>query len=222
MSHPASVPQRRSYSQFCGLARALDVLGERWTLLIVRELLTGPKRFGDLADGLPGIGPNLLSARLKTLEATGAVAKRKLPPPAGSMVYELTERGRNLEPALLELMRWGVELLEERRPEDTFQARWLVTSLKAVFDPERAGDLDATCELHVEGEVVSVHVHDGGLDVEVGPTRRPDVTAHADPPTLVALGQRRTTLLAAVAAGDVAVTGDLEVAARLGEALSAG
>src|SRR3712207_6674695 len=97
----------RSYDQFCALAKALDVLGERWTLLVVRELLLGPKRYSDLLEGLPGIGTNLLATRLKTLEANGLVARRRLPAPAASTVYELTDRGRGLEPALYELMRWG-------------------------------------------------------------------------------------------------------------------
>src|SRR3712207_3261653 len=101
----------RSYDQFCGLAKALDVLGERWTLLVVRELLLGPKRYSDLLEGLPGIGTNLLAARLKALEASGLVGRRRLPPPAASNVYELTERGRALEPAIFELIRWGLDLL---------------------------------------------------------------------------------------------------------------
>src|SRR5690606_41307941 len=97
----------RSYRQFCALAFALDVVGERWTLLIVRELLAGPRRFTDLLDGLPGISPNLLSERLKRLEQQGLLVRRALPPPAASAVYDLTEYGHGLDPALLALGRWG-------------------------------------------------------------------------------------------------------------------
>ena len=104
---------RRSYDQYCGLARALDVLGERWTLLLVRELVMGPRRFRDLQEGLPGIGPNVLSARLKMLEAEGIAARRRLPPPGALTVYELTERGRGIEDAIVALTRWGRDRLGE-------------------------------------------------------------------------------------------------------------
>ena len=97
----------RSYGQFCGVAHALDLVGERWALLVVRELVLGPKRFTDLAAGLPGIGTNILTARLRELEQTGVVERRVLPPPAGSTVYELTPYGRELEPVLLALGRWA-------------------------------------------------------------------------------------------------------------------
>src|SRR5216117_1868167 len=99
---------RRSYNQFCPLARTLDIIGERWTLLIVRELAIGPRRFKDLIDDLPGIGTNLLAARLKELERHGILGRRTLPPPAGSKVYELTERGRSLFAALIPLAQWGL------------------------------------------------------------------------------------------------------------------
>ena len=101
----------KSYNQFCALAYALDVVGERWTLLIIRELLAGPRRFTDLIDGLPGVSTNLLTERLKSLEQRGLVRRRTLPPPAGSTVYELTCIGRGIEQAVLELGRWGSQFL---------------------------------------------------------------------------------------------------------------
>src|SRR5450631_891320 len=104
---------RRTYGQFCPVARALDLLGERWTLLIVRELLTGPQRYSDLRDGLPGMWSNLLAQRLRDLDAAGLVQRRELPPPAARLVYELTERGRALAPVVYELARWGLELLDD-------------------------------------------------------------------------------------------------------------
>src|SRR5215211_4757632 len=122
---------RRSYGQYCAMARALDVLGDRWTLLIVRELLTGPKRFKDLLEGLPGIGTNLLAGRLKDLAGAGVLRRTTLPPPAGSSVYELTERGRELEPVLMGLARWGLDLLGERAASGlnvafmAWTARWV-------------------------------------------------------------------------------------------------
>src|SRR5438270_8716701 len=109
---------KRSYDQYCAVARGLDVIGDRWTLLLVRDLLLGPKRYKDLLEGLPGIGTNLLAARLKELEAAGIVRRGVLPPPAGSSVYELTDKGQALEPAILALGRWGAQFLgvPTRRP----------------------------------------------------------------------------------------------------------
>jgi DNA-binding HxlR family transcriptional regulator len=104
---------RRTYGQFCPVARSLDLLGERWTLLIVRELLIGPQRYTDLRDRLPGMWSNLLAQRLRDLDEAGVVQRRELPPPAARLVYELTERGRALEPAVYELARWGLDLLDE-------------------------------------------------------------------------------------------------------------
>ena len=101
----------RSYNQYCGLAYALDIVGERWTILIIRELMAGPRRFKDLMDGLPGINTNLLSARLKTLQKQGVISRRILPPPAGSVVYELTALGQALETTLLELGKWGSQFV---------------------------------------------------------------------------------------------------------------
>ena len=110
--------EKRSYGQHCTVARALDAVGERWTLLLVRELSTGPKRFKDLLGGLPGIGTNLLAGRLKALEGEGIVRRATLPPPAGSNVYELTELGRGLEPVVVALSRWGARLLDAPREDD--------------------------------------------------------------------------------------------------------
>ena len=109
---------RRTYDQYCAVARALDVVGERWTLLLVRELLTGPKRFKDLLDGLSGIGTTLLTARLKDLEGKGILRRTILPPPAGSKVYELTDLGHSLEPVVMALSRWGLKLLDAPRREE--------------------------------------------------------------------------------------------------------
>src|SRR5215217_7201539 len=152
---------RRSYRQYCAMARALDVLGERWTLLIVRELLTGPKRFKDLLGGLPGIGTNLLAGRLKELEGEGLLRRTTLPPPAGSAVYELTGRGRDLEPVLMGLARWGVDLLGEPRPGEAFKPAWepdLIlrtdpdTFLALVSGRTEASDAIEAGRLDIEGD----------------------------------------------------------------------
>src|SRR5688572_22779601 len=124
---------RRTYRQYCGVASALDVVGERWTLLVVRELLLGPRRYTDLARGLPGIGEGLLAARLRDLEARGLVGRRKLFPPASSVVYELTEAGRELEPILDGLARWGARWLGTPTDADAIRPRWVMLAMKTRF-----------------------------------------------------------------------------------------
>ena len=124
---------KRSYNQYCGIARALDLIGERWALLVIRELVLGPKRFTDLRRGLPDIATNVLSQRLRELEQDGIVTRRQLPPPAASNVYELTEYGQELVPIMLALGRWGASTLGARLPEQTLEPEWLAVALKAVF-----------------------------------------------------------------------------------------
>src|SRR3954454_3993708 len=116
----------RTYGQYCSIARALDVVGDRWTLLIVRELLLkGPSRFTDLKNGLPGVAPNLLSTRLKELESAGLVGRAEAPPPVATALYDLTDDGRALEPVLRSLGLWGLRLMDAARAGDAFQAHWL-------------------------------------------------------------------------------------------------
>jgi DNA-binding HxlR family transcriptional regulator len=132
---------KRSYNQYCAVARALDIVGERWTLLVVRELLTGPKRFKDLLEGLPGIGTNLLAARLKDLEGYGVVHRTTLPPPAGSKVYELTELGSSLELVVAALGRWGLEFLGAPDQEDDLRPVWAVVAVRSAVKQEAARGL---------------------------------------------------------------------------------
>jgi DNA-binding HxlR family transcriptional regulator len=137
-------PSRRSYDQYCAMARALDVIGDRWTLLLVRDLLVGPKRYGDLLEGLPGIGTNLLAARLRELEAAGIVERRVLPPPAGSAVYELTEAGQALEPVAFALGRWGTRFLGSPRANDRLLPTPFFLGMRARFSPPPAAGRSAT------------------------------------------------------------------------------
>jgi DNA-binding HxlR family transcriptional regulator len=159
---------KRSYGQYCAVARALDLIGERWTLLLVRELLLGPRRYTDLLRGLPGIGTNLLADRLRELEAAGLVARRTLPPPASSSVYELTQLGEGLRATVLELGRWGGRLLGE--PAGEMRPGWYVVSMTATFRPDAAAGLDETYELRVDDDAFALHVHDGTVDI-VPPVR---------------------------------------------------
>src|SRR3954467_8366775 len=154
---------KRSYNDRCGIPRALDVVGERWALLVARELLLGPKRLHDLPPGLPSPGPDVLAQRLRDLEAAGILRRAKLPPPAGAQVYELTDRGRELEPVVLALGAWG-----SRAPFPSGDARLGVDSavlaLKTLFDAPSAGRIDEQLELRLDGDRFRAHVASGRLD----------------------------------------------------------
>lgn len=163
----------RSYRQFCALARTLDVVGERWTLLVLRELLLGPRRFRDLLDGLPRIGANLLTARLRHLEAEGLIAQEVLPPPAASRVYVLTDRGRALDEALVALARWGMDPIAPPRPDDRLDPAWYALALRAAFRPERAEHLSEDYEFRTDGVTFHLRVRDGRADARQGPTHAP-------------------------------------------------
>jgi DNA-binding HxlR family transcriptional regulator len=163
----------RSYRQFCALARALDVVGERWTLLILRELLLGPRRFRDLLDGLPQIGPNLLTARLRHLEAEGLIAQEVLPPPAASRVYVLTDRGRGLDESLVALARWGMDPIEPPRRDDRLNPTWYALALRAAFRPERAEHISEAYEFRTDGVTFHARVEEGNADVSQGPAHAP-------------------------------------------------
>jgi DNA-binding HxlR family transcriptional regulator len=171
----------RTYGDPCGIARALDVVGERWALLIVRELLLGPKRFTDLKAGLGAASPNVLSQRLRELEAGGIVQRRK----AGGARYELTDWGRELHPILLQLGRWGARSGD--RPKGALSVDALMIALEATFVPENAAKLRASYELKLGDERFSVDVDHGALAIARGSPRKPDAVIDTDPATLRAL-----------------------------------
>ena len=202
---------RRSYDQYCTVARALDVVGERWTLLLVRELLTGPKRFKDLLGGLPGIGTNLLTGRLKALEEEGILRRATLPPPAGSKVYELTELGRSLEPVIVELSRWGSRLLGTPRGEDDLRPAWAAVALRSVFDATAAppGSKE-TYEFRIDGEVFHVRVEGGGVEARQGPAADPDLVVAGTTEAFIAVAAGRMGPEEAVRAGSIRVEGSRE------------
>src|SRR2546428_9882818 len=158
----------RMFGQYCGLARALELVGERWALLVVRDLVLSPKRFTDLRRGLPRIPTNILSARLKELEDAGVVRRRVLPRPAAGVVYELTEYGQELQDVVLRLGLWGARSLREPRPEDIVTPDSLILALRATFRPEAAGDLRASYELRLGDIVVYARVDHGTLETREG------------------------------------------------------
>lgn len=208
----------RSYSEACSAAHALDLVGERWALLVVRELLLGPKRFTDLRAGLPHASPNVLSQRLRELEQAGVVRRRKLLPPAGSWVYELTEWGLELEPVLLHLARWGARSpLRDLAAGASVDA--LLLALRSGFDPEPSGNLRATYALHIGEHTVAVRVADGGLTVVRGDAPEPDAVIETDARTLASLITHRQRLDDALATDQLALTGDVNAVERLLDAL---
>lgn len=208
--------QRRSYGQYCSLAKALDLVGDRWTLLILRDLLAGPRRFKDMLKGLPGIGSNLLSSRLKFLEEQGLIAKTDLPAPVSSMGYVLQPRGRDLESALKALARWGVPLLLEKG-EDLWRPEWNVLALKARFQGHLARDFNATLLLEIDGYSHYLVVEDGSLSIHEGVPPKADVRVSTTGETFLALFHKGTISLAeAEQAGRVEVEGDRALLARIG------
>jgi DNA-binding HxlR family transcriptional regulator len=176
----------RTYGDACGVARALDVVGERWALLVVRELLLGPKRFTDLRVGLPHVSPDVLSQRLRELERAGVVRRDTLAPPAASRVYELTDRGRRLEPVVLELGRWG-----SQAPFPPGEARLgadsAMIALKTMFDPGKARDLTVSYELRLGDQRFHARVAEGRFEVTGGGADEPDAVIATDPGTLAAV-----------------------------------
>jgi DNA-binding HxlR family transcriptional regulator len=163
----------KHYDQYCPIAHALDLVGERWSLLIVRELLTGPKRYTDLAASLPRIGTNILSARLKELERCGIVSKRRLPPPTPAQVYELTPYGTALKAVVRQLALWGLRSIGPPAEDDELAPGWLQNALDVVFAP-MAGP--GSFEFRIGGEVASLV--DG--EAQPGPAEDPDVVLEAE------------------------------------------
>ena len=177
----------KRYDQYCPVCHALGLVGERWSLLIVRELLRGPKRYTDLVEGLPGIGTNILAARLRELEEGGILRKRRLPPPAASTVYELTEYGAELEEPLYALARWGARSLGPPGPEEEFYPDWGLNAFAALFDPEAARGATETYVVRIDGDVYTVRLDEGRLDVALGESEDADVDVKMDRKTFYGL-----------------------------------
>jgi DNA-binding HxlR family transcriptional regulator len=199
---------KRTYGQYCAVARGLDIIGDRWTLLIVRDLLLGPKRYTDLLSGQPGIGTNLLATRLQQMEAAGLVERATLPPPAGSAVYRLTGTGAALEPVLAAIGHWGGQFLDAPLPTDTLVPRAYFVAIRHTFRPELADGLTETYELHVGGNVFEVRIDGGQCTTREGAARDPDTVITLDAATLNALLLEGLAPREAIASRRVALTGD--------------
>jgi DNA-binding HxlR family transcriptional regulator len=191
----------RSYAQYCGLARALDVVGERWSLLVVRELLVGPARYGQLAAGLPGIASNLLADRLRRLEGAGVV-ERRLDPGRNGAVYALTPWGEGLREAVDALVRWSAPLMAPGPGEDAFDCRWLAVALRALLR-DRIASKPVTVGLEVDGTLLAVHLDTDGPSVDLGPERRPRTILQAGPDVVLGLAAGALSVDEAVARGSL-------------------
>lgn len=207
------MPTSRRYGDGCGIARALDVVGERWALLVVRELLLGPQRFSDLRRALPGASSNLLTDRLRELSGHGVVRRRKLARPAASWVYELTDRGRELEPILLALGAWGVQL-PPPPPPVTISATSILIFLRGAARPDPQAP-PAAYRLELDEQVWTVRMAAGEVRVEPGEPDRPDAGLRTDPATLNVMLAAPATLDEALHDGRAAVTGDRQALQRL-------
>lgn len=209
----------RSYGQFCGLAHALELVGERWALLVVRDLVAGPRRFTDLRRGLPRIPTNILAVRLKELEAGGVIQRRLLPRPAAGIVYELTDYGRGLEDILLRLGLWGARSLGEPCPEDVVTTCSMAMALRSTFHPDAAQDLRAAYELRMGEVVVHAQIADGALAVGEGSLPEADLVIETGPAIRAVLA-RELSSTEALESGAIELTGPPELFTRFVEMFS--
>jgi DNA-binding HxlR family transcriptional regulator len=208
-----TVATRRTYGDGCAIAHGLDLIGERWALLVVRELLLGPKRFTDLKKGLPNASPNVISERLRELERAGIVKREKLPPPASLRVYALTDWGRELDETVIALGRWAAR---SPSPSDApVGLDSIVLALKTLFDPGAAKGLRASYELRLGEDRFRIEVSDDQIEVTRGEPDQADATIDTDPDTLTAVLWRGRPLADAQRAGDLSIDGDQSAVERL-------
>ncbi|MDQ1742857.1 MAG: hypothetical protein QOE23_1196, partial [Pseudonocardiales bacterium] len=205
---------RRSFGQICGLSRALEIVGERWALLIIRDLMAGPRRFTDLRQGLPRIPTNVLSARLKELEQANVLQRRILPRPATAVVYELTDYGRELDDILMAFGRWGAQSMGPPAADDIYTAGALILAMRACYLGPNTGSQPypkpLNYELRISDVVIRVTVNDGEIEVGEGPQDDPDLvieTIHGFAPLILG----RVSAREAIANGSIRVTGDPEL-----------
>jgi DNA-binding HxlR family transcriptional regulator/putative sterol carrier protein len=211
---------RHLYQQYCALARALDVAGDRWTLLIVRDLALGARRFTDLIDGLPGVSRKLLTERLRALERDGIVARTELPPPAARQVYELTEDGHDLAIAMAPLIAWGARRLGERQAGESFRARWPAVGMAGLADREAAKGVKETYQYIVGDTAFHFTVDDGSIEAHDGRAEDPSVVVTTDEQTWADIASGKTEASSAAATGALSVAGDPRAVKRLGKIFS--
>jgi DNA-binding HxlR family transcriptional regulator len=204
---------KRTYDDACGAAHALDLVGERWALLVMRELMLGPKRFGDIRAGLPGISANVLTQRLEGLEAAGVLVRRKLPPPASAQVYELTDWGYEAEPIFQVLGRWAARS-PTHDPRLPLSSSSLLLSFRTMFDPARARGWRGNVGLEIGPESFVVRVRKGGIEAERGEAGQADVVLTGPAPVIAAAVYGGLSLASLETQGALKVEGDRAVAER--------
>lgn len=206
--------RNKTYGDSCGVARALDAVGERWALLVIRDLMLGPKRYSDLQAGLRGISPNVLSARLRELSDAGVVTQRRLPPPVSGQVYELTAWGRELEPVLLMLGTWG-STSPATPSEAPLGMDSLMLSIRTRLTPDAAKTIAATIQLEVDDDIFTVIARDGTVHIRRGEPHAPDATLTTTAAVLQDIIFAGRPLADAVHQGDAVITGNADAATRL-------
>jgi DNA-binding HxlR family transcriptional regulator len=205
----------RSYGQFCALAKALDVIGDRWTLLIVRELLIREMaRYTDIREGLPGIATNLLASRLSEMEEAGIIVREEAPPPIATTVYRLTLRGRELESVLVSIGRWGAPLMKDAPKSDAFCAHWIALPARNNLRDHAPGEPPVVIELRAGDEPVTVTAKNGSVRVRPGAAENPDAIVSGTPRLVYAVLKGEMDIARARAAG-IEFTGDVKALCRL-------
>jgi DNA-binding HxlR family transcriptional regulator len=205
----------RSYGQYCSIAKALDVVGDRWTLLIVRELLIrGGCRYTDLLDGLPGIATNLLTDRLRDLEQAGIVTREAAPPPVATTLYHLSESGRELEDVVRALGRWGVRFMPHPTGDEEFRSHWLAFPVTEFLDDSEPAGPPVSIEIRTGDEPAAIAVAGGRIETRVGPAATPDLVLYGDPPVILGVLTGSLSLSEARRRG-LRTSGDVKVLKRL-------
>lgn len=178
----------RSYGEYCSIAKSLDVVGDRWTLLIVRELVErGPCRYTDLRNGLPGIASNLLAERLRELEQAGVIAREDAPPPIATTLFRLTPRGEELRPVLDDLARWGLPLMMEQKPSDAVRSHWLASAIELMLTDRQPDAPPATIELQTGDQPIAIELRGGAIHTHLGPADSPDAMLAGPPRPMMGL-----------------------------------
>ena len=206
----------RSYNQFCGLARALDVVGDRWTLLIVRELLIGECRYTDLLKGLPGIATNLLATRLEEMEQSGLVQKGELPPPAAATVFRLTPRGQALRPVIKAFGQWAGPLMTGRAKDDAVRTRWMVLPAQFYLEDRMPADQPIAIQIDGGDESMVIESRDGKVTSRTGQVPDPDVRLTGSPELALGIMMGRVTVAEARRRG-LKIHGDARLLGRLAQ-----
>jgi DNA-binding HxlR family transcriptional regulator len=210
----------RSYKEYCAIAKSLDVVGDRWTLLIVRELAErGACRYTDVRNGLPGIASNLLAERLRELEHAGVIAREDAPPPIATTLFRLTARGEQLQPVLDDLARWGVPLMIEQDPDDAVRSHWLAAALELMLTDLQPEASPVTLELHTGDQPIAIEIRDGAIETRLGPAENADATLAGPPNPIMGLVLGLLELADATASG-VTYEGDPAILDRIGATIT--